>query len=675
MDHAVANLVGTWGLPPDLPAQLAVALAAVVVGFGFLRRSPILFEGTERRFLAIASLGAGLLSIAYVSSYLHGGPRIIDATTYFLQGRALSDGDLAWQPLDPSSSFRGRFLLYRDGALGGIFPPGYPLLLAFGFLLGAPMIVGPALAVAIVVATYRLARAFGLDEAYARAAALLSVACAALRYHTADTMSHGATALAIALALEQALRGRAIGAWLAVGYVIATRPISALPIGIVVAALVLRKNERALLGLLPGVGLLLLAQRAVTGSWLTSSQRMYYALSDGPTGCFRYGFGADTGCVFEHGEFVAARLPHGYGPVAALGTTLRRLHHHLVDVANLEPLALLVLVPIWKRRRDRAVRAATALVGLQLLAYLPFYFDGDYPGGGARFFADVLPVEHVLVVLAIVLLAKRIERALHVLLAVSLAGFAVHAVFPHVALRERDGGHPMFEKEVLNYASIHQGLLFIETDHGFALAHDPGARIEDGVIVARKRGDDRDRLLYERLGRPPTWWYRFDPPATTGLVVSWAPPPSGDTLRFEAEAEWPALAQSGGFAVPGWTHACASDKRALVLTPDSADAVASATIELPVPADAEYELTVAVANARIPYTKVEDTNASLVPKGVLTVDGAGAEGRVAWEDPKDCATLAPRHLPLKAPAVRVRIEAFGGPIAVDVLYLRTLGSH
>jgi len=31
-----------------------------------------------------------------------------------------------------------------------------------------------------------------------------------------------------------------------------------------------------------------------------------------------------------------------------------------------------------------------------MLAYVPFYFDGSYPGGGARLFADVLPLEHVL---------------------------------------------------------------------------------------------------------------------------------------------------------------------------------------------------------------------------------------------------------------------------------------
>src|SRR5438093_275103 len=83
-----------------------------------------------------------------------------------------------------------------------------------------------------------------------------------------------------------------------------------------------------------------------------------------------------------------ARPPDGYGLVAALGTTLRRLRMHLTDVANLEPLALLVLVP-----KTKNARLAQALVVGHVLAYAPFYFDGNYPGGGARFYADILPIE------------------------------------------------------------------------------------------------------------------------------------------------------------------------------------------------------------------------------------------------------------------------------------------
>ena len=181
---------------------------------------------------------------------------------------------------------------------------------------------------------------------------------------------------------------------------------------------------------------------------------MYYALSDGPEGCFRWGFGGDTGCVFEHGDFINARIPDGYfGLVAALGVTLRRLHHHLLDVANFEPLAFLALIPLAKKQ----ARLATTLIGLQVLAYLPFYFDGDYPGGGARFFADVLPVEHALAMLGMSLVVKNVERGLHVVLGLALAGFAVHGAFEHGKLRDRDGGVPLFEPDVITQRDLKTG--------------------------------------------------------------------------------------------------------------------------------------------------------------------------------------------------------------------------
>jgi hypothetical protein len=462
-------------------------------------------------------------------------------------------------------------------------------------MLGSPMIVGPVLAAALVAATYWLARTIAetsitppLVEPVARTAALLSIVCAALRYHTADTMSHGASALGVTLALLAALRARraaattsnkdegpfagarglAMLAGLAIGYVVCTRPASSLGLAIACVWLLRRRSLvlRAGLGLVPGVLLLLVSQHSVTGSWFSSSQRVYYALSDGPPGCFRWGFGAGTGCIFEHGDFVHARLEHGYGLVEALGTTLRRLRHHLMDVANLEPLALLALVPLTLRRGRKypegnvAIGSAAALVGLHVLAYLPFYlpfyFDGDYPGGGARLFADVLGVEHALVALGVAMLvlpgrdrpwpsprdlATAFVRVAVFVLALALTGFSIHASYEHDKLRDRDGGRPMFEPDVLAHASLTSGLVFVDTDHGFALGHDPSARPSSGVVVARLRSDDRDRMLFEALDRPPTYLYKIEPPPAPGgeavaIHTPWSPPEHGPVYRCVAEA-------------------------------------------------------------------------------------------------------------------------------------------
>jgi hypothetical protein len=537
----LASVFGTWSRPPDLVAWAVAALGLVCL---FVAVAPAraqhwfgidpeeMDRGRRRRFVFFAGFAAAFLSLGYIAVYLRGGPRIIDATTYFLQGRALAHGKLAWKILDPTAEFRGRFLLFREpDRLAGIFPPGYPLLLAAGFLVGAPMVIGPLLAAALVALTYLLVRELLYDdpklEPHASAIACLGVALsvvsAALRYHTADTMAHGAAAAGIASALLVALRARRMEklglfglAGLAVGWVAATRMVSAVPIGVIVLALAARGERRwvrvavTLAGMLPGLLLLALADRAATGSVWTFAQRAYYAVSDGPPGCFRYGFGAGIGCLDEHGEFVRAHLPHGFGIVAALGTTLRRLRLHLLDVANFEPLALLVVVPAFIRARSRATIGLVAVLG-QIVVYAPFYFDGSYPGGGARLYADVLPVEHALVAIAVAQLWPHIPFARRALALLSLVcfGFAVHAVHEHIALAARDGGRPAYEPDAGRDAQITHGLVFFDTDAGFNLAYDPKAEPAHALLAARQHTDDHDRLLYERLGRPPAYAYRI----------------------------------------------------------------------------------------------------------------------------------------------------------------------
>jgi hypothetical protein len=618
-------ILGTWGRPPDRPACAALALAALFAlvalvpasvhdAFGLAELRGLGVVG-RRRLVAVLGFAAAFLSLGYVAYYLRAGPRIIDATSYFLEGKVLSHGHLSWSVPSPSASFRGRFLLFREpDRLAVIFPPGFPLLLAGGFLLGAPLVVGPLLAGALVVATYALARELmgrsdRHQEPVALLAAALSVLCAALRYHTADTMAHAASGFGITLALLAALRAARTGrpaAWvaagLAVGWVVCTRPVSGLSIGVVVFALAARGGgvSRALVGLVPGFAFLVLASHAQSGRWFASAQAAYYAVSDGPAGCFRYGFGDDVGCRVEHGDFVAARLAHGFGPWEALLTTLRRLRIHLLDVANFELLAPLVLLPAWRTRGQwrvgppsSGVVAASAVVVGQMLAYAPFYFDGDYPGGGARFFADVLPIEHVLLAMAVASTAPRIPlvRRAATLLALSSLGFAIHAAYEHDALAQRDGARPMYDADEARTAlPSRRGILFFDTDHGFDLAFDPYTDPSKAVLAARLRGDDHDRLLVERLDHPQAHVYHREGEHPT--IKMWTAKPGGsrDLWRFEAEADWPLLTQHGGWAEPVWaSNSCASDGRVLTLHPGPGHAApvegpeARVTFDLPVP--------------------------------------------------------------------------------------------
>jgi hypothetical protein len=412
-------------------------------------------------------------------------------------------------------------------------------------------------------------------------------------------MSHGLAALLLAAVVCAVLRSSARSyavAGLAAGLLFATRPAS----GLVAFALVAFEGRRAprhlsaaILGAAAPCALFFLHQRASTGNAFTSTQLAYYALADGPPGCFRYGFGPDVGCRFEHGDFVAARLRHGFGPLEALLTTLRRLKMHLADAGNLEVYAPIVVFAAARALRDvRARIAGAAFFGL-VVAYVPFYFDGNYPGGGARFFADALPLEHVL--LASMLVRLRVAR---VAVPLALAGFALHTSYDHRALALREGGQPMFEPSVLASSGISHGLVFVGTDHGFNLGHAPGVRdASRGVVVARNRGDAHDLLLWEALGRPPSFDYVFSPwpPQGAGSMgregarVTPRAFPSEDTpLRFEAEAEWPPLVVTNGAAFPDFP-ACASARRALALRPSNGSAM-HARLEVTAPRAGRYRI-------------------------------------------------------------------------------------
>ena len=569
------------------------ALAAALYGRGI---AAFFTQLESRRLLAGLALLALILSALYVRHFLRGGPRIVDATSYYLEARALSEGKLAFEVPVPSASFRGRFLLFGSSGLAVIFPPGYPAALALGFLAGAPLAVGPVLAAALVLVTYWLSRELIGREDVARAAAAASALCAALRYHTADTMSHGLCALLFASVLAAAARpslARALAAGFAGGWLVATRPVTGIA-GLGVGALLLlarseaRERPARLLafaaGLVPGVALLLLHQHAATGSYLGSSQLAYYATADGPSGCFGWGFGKNVGCRFEHGDFVKPNLPNGFYPLDAARITLQRLAVHTLDVGNLAPLALLCPWAAFRRRGQSGVRWLALGFSAVVLAYAPFYYPASYPGGGARLFADTLPLSHALLGLAAVELA-----AVRYLPAAMLLGFALHGVHPHLALAEREGGRPMFEPEVVSRAGVTRGLVFVTTDHGFSLGHDPAiASADAGLLVARASQDAHDVALWQHLGRPPSYLYEYSIASGLAKLRPFTPGTSRGSdepeWRLEAEAEWPPLAVRAG-----WTHPdfrpCLSRGRGLHLRPSP---LVDVELEVVAPEPGEY---------------------------------------------------------------------------------------
>ncbi|HEX4446504.1 MAG TPA: hypothetical protein VH044_07210 [Polyangiaceae bacterium] len=590
--------LGTWSRPTDRPSQVALALGVALLVIALAPGGPrwllSAFDVTgagevarRRRFLFVMSFVAAFLSLGYIAFYLRGGPRAPEAAAYWLQGRALSHGDLAWTAPDPTANFRGRDLLLTvPDRLAGILPPGFAVLLGMAFWLGAPMLVGPLLAAALVPATWLLGRelaasglAGGADdprtEWTGRLAAGLSLVSAALRYHTAESLPHGAAALALALALACALRGHRTArapvfalAGLAAGLLLATEPLAAVGAGAVVLLLALRSRERgrslgyACAAAAPGVLLLLAANRAALGHAFASPLAYYLA------------------------RFAPA---DAFGPKAAALAALRRVRANLADVANLEPLALLPLLllrPSARRARREsggAVPSALALVVLQVFVLGPTAGADATPGAGAAALANLLPVEHALVALALVLSfpGRALGPAATATLGLALAGFALHVSHDHQRLAADGLGRPRFEPDIAREAGATHGLLFFDDDEAYELAHDPGVTASHGLLAARLRNDDHDRLLFDLLGHPQA--HRYVLGHSVSSVSAWSAG-AGDVWRFEAEADYPPVTVPDPRAgrVEVIEGSCASDGRALALTPAGA-AKATMTLELPVP--------------------------------------------------------------------------------------------
>lgn len=578
-----------WGLPPDAVAWVCAGLA-LALALACRKRERFerwLLWPRATLFVTVSAVVAALLSLGYVWFYLGGAPRIIDATSYALSAKMFASGNLSFDANGPLASFHSRFLYANEARqLAPLFPPGYPLALATTTALGLPMLLGPVLAGLLTLVTYHLARRLSGSEEVARLSTLASVFCAALRYHTADTMSHGFVALLFAgvvlFSWQQASVKRLMVAGLLLAWLFACRPLTGV-VATLVVLVCLGMTPRRWLILLPVAALgpvgFLVHQWAITRRWGEFVQHAYYRTADGPPGCVRLGFGEDVGCRVEHHEFIQRYMPEGYGLVEALSTTGRRLFAHLADAGNVELLFPLVLVGLWRGLPKASSQPLAVALALQVAAYATFYFDGNYPGGGARLFADVLVFEHVLIAAALAYFGGS-----RWLIPSMLLGFAIHTSHGHAHLSARDGGRPMYEADLVPDDAQ---LVFLDTDHGFNLAH---SGTNATPSVARLRRDGFDWALWTSLGRPDaTYLYDFDlsgrrPPS----VLPYRPT---ETFRFFSVSNWPAWRVSEGWIEPVPASAtCRTGSPWLALHPNTGAAAMTLEIELWVTEPGEYQL-------------------------------------------------------------------------------------
>ena len=382
--------------------------------------------------LAVASaIAARLVARLALSDMAH----VMDEMAYLFQAKLFAAGQLRAPEALPRAAFTTWFLEDR-GSRYGIFPPGWPAVLAVGVKLGLTSWVNPALHGLTVAVLGRAARVVG-GPRVSVVAALLYAASPQAVILAASMMSHALVALAatvvLLFAVELVLGARhatpawlAAGAGLALGVAAATRPLCGTILGaflglafVAAAVPTVRAGERLValgtkaavlaLGTLPPVAGLLAFNRALTGSALLFPQMAYFdehlAPADLPffqyrKGCNALGLGPGHGC-----DLTVHDARH------TLGNALSNLGDNMTAWLLLAcgPLLVIGVVAALARKETRARAALLVTVPvLSILLYALYWHGGTC--FGARFYQSALPATLLVVALGATALVSFVPR-------------------------------------------------------------------------------------------------------------------------------------------------------------------------------------------------------------------------------------------------------------------------
>ncbi|MBI2301614.1 MAG: hypothetical protein HYU66_22150 [Armatimonadetes bacterium] len=404
---------------------LALIAAAKAVPQEWMRAAESRWRRALERDERLAALLVGLCAVvaAGLLAYRCIGPlpHVEDEIAYLYQAKTIMAGGFRQAAPPVPGAFDASFawVFPDDGGWSyGIFPPGWPLLLAGGVALGCAWLVGPVLCGVALALLWRLVRAAD-GPATAGWCALLLHTSPFFLLQGASFFAHTATLVWILLAMGGAVRlarlrpllppgegggegdpggpaadphpvalpgGEGVGGGsgyrdalltgLGVGMCLATRYVEGLLLGVALAGylasrrVVWRSWVVALLAVLPGLGLALADNQAKTGSPFRTPVERWYTLHVGAP-VNRPGFGPDRGVEWDHHLGPGHSLWEGLWNTNANAYELQR--YGLGCAGGSLLLALLFVVYGRKSAEDRLqLGYALLIVGI----YVAYWYHG-----------------------------------------------------------------------------------------------------------------------------------------------------------------------------------------------------------------------------------------------------------------------------------------------------------
>lgn len=260
--------------------------------------------------VASAIFLVSLLATACVSQQVFEGvPHIEDEFAFLFQAKTLAAGRIWVDTPANLEFFNLPFLIDHDGKWFGKYPPGHPLVLALGVLVGHPWLIDPLASSLALVVIYLLGRRL-YGERTAVIAVGLGVSSPFFLLQSGTYLSHPTTLLFVSvflyslLRMNEGSRAFAVVAGFSIGMAFLSRQLTAVGVAVpfVIHGLYQVAHDPRRHGMnyllvvalfVPFVAALLAYNAALTGSPFTSTYELYWPYD-------RIGFGPGVGPGDQH---------------------------------------------------------------------------------------------------------------------------------------------------------------------------------------------------------------------------------------------------------------------------------------------------------------------------------------------------------------------------------------
>ncbi len=460
------------------------------------------------------AIGAIILNRFALQSF----PNSADEHAYLFQAKTFAMGRL-WVPAHPKQEFISPFYIHtHQDRVFSIFPPGWPMILSIGVLLGIEDWINPIISALSVGVVFGIGRLL-IGRMGAWVSVGLLIISPFFLFNAASYFSHPACLLGVSLTTfflllwnKNEINWTAIAAGLALGWTCCVRELTCIAILIIPVIYTIWQSQQRLklitqliIGALPMAILYLIYNAELTGHWFLPVR---FILADE-----WLGFGTREIRLFDYIEKVY------YGPSDALRNLLN--NNNRLILWTFPGLPILGLIGIWHNRSNGWTWALMGSVLLLPLSYMLYPSDGGNQYG-PRFYYESMVYWAILASLGIRGIIEQIqsrkgENNLIVVLSLLLITdgmiFWNHVDFYHEQIYKRRTLFRLVDRFDLENAIVFVGAPSGDMTQGDLIRNHPIPSISD-VIFAWDLGDKNNALLEQF---PDRQGYLFRQNPQTGI--------------------------------------------------------------------------------------------------------------------------------------------------------------